>query len=53
MSVITDLQAVETALRQQALDLVAQADSVARAILDLQAIDDQLDAIADVIEVDL
>ena len=52
MSVITDLQAVEAALRQQALGLAAQADSIAQAILNLQVIDDQLDAIADVVEVD-
>ncbi len=52
MSVITDLQAVEAALRQEALDIVAQADAVAQAVVDLQAVDDALDAAADVIEVD-
>lgn len=52
MSVITDLQTIETSLRQQALDLAAKADVIAQIILDLQAVDDTLDAAADVIEID-
>lgn len=52
MSVITDLQAIEAALRQEALIIAGQADAVARSIVDLQAVDDVLDAAADVIEED-
>ncbi len=52
MPVITDLQAVEIALRAQAAAVIAQADAVAQSILDLQAVDDVLDAAADVIEKD-
>ena len=52
VSVVTDLEAVETALRQEALDLTVQADAVAKAVVDLKAIDDVLDAAADVIEAD-
>lgn len=52
MSVITDLQAIETALRAEALAITAQADAVAQAIVDLKAVDDVLDAAADVIEAD-
>lgn len=50
MSVITDLQAVETDLRQKAAELVAQADVVAQTILDLRGLDDILDSAANVIE---
>jgi len=46
----TDLQAIENELRQKVLDLTAQADAVAQVIIDLQALDDQLDAAADIIE---
>jgi hypothetical protein len=52
MSVITDLQAVENSLRQEALNLNAQADAIAQVVLELQAIDNVLDAAADAIEVD-
>lgn len=52
MSVVTDLEAVEAALRQEALDLTVQADAIAQAIIDLRAADDALDAAADVIEAD-
>ena len=52
MSVVTDLQAVETALRQEILNLTAQADAIAQSLLDLQAVDDALDVAADVIIVD-
>lgn len=45
VSVIDDLVAVETALRQQA-------DAIAKTIADLQAADDALDAASDVIEAD-
>jgi hypothetical protein len=51
MTVITDLQTVETSLRQQSAELAAQADVIAQAIIALQVIDDQLDALADIIEV--
>lgn len=52
MSVITDLQAVEAALRAEAAAVTAQADAIAQTIVDLQAVDDTLDAAADVIEAD-
>lgn len=52
VSVVTDLEAVEAALRQEILDLTTQADAVAKAITDLKAVDDALDAAADVIEAD-
>jgi hypothetical protein len=51
MSVITELQAVETALRQEAADVLLQADAVAQAIINLRAADAALDAAADVIEI--
>lgn len=62
VSVITELQAVEAALRQQAdalvaqadadaAALVAQADAVAAQIVALQSVDAVLDEAADVIEV--
>ena len=50
MSVVSDLQAVEADLRLKATELIAQADVVAQTIVALQAIDDQLDAAAVVIE---
>ena len=50
MSIITDLESIEAALRQKALDITAQADAVAQSIVDLKAIDDVIDAAADVIE---
>jgi len=49
VSVVDDLTVVEAALRAEAAAIVAQADAVARAIVDLEAIDDVLDAAADVI----
>ncbi len=52
MSIITDLQAIETELRQHVLDLTAQADAIAQVIVDLQALDDTLDTAADVINAD-
>lgn len=52
MPVLDDLILVEAALRQEALDITAQADAVAQAIVDLRVVDDALDAAADVIEVD-
>ncbi len=52
MSVVDDLIAVEAALRAEATELIAQADAVAQAVVDLQAVDDVFDAAADVIEED-
>lgn len=52
VSVIDDLVAVVAALRAEALAITAQADAVAQSIVDLQSVDDVLDAAADVIEVD-
>ena len=52
MSIITDLEAIEVALRQQILDIKAQADAVAQSIVDLRAIDDVIDVAADAIEKD-
>ena len=52
MSIITDLEAIEAALRRQILDITAQADAVAQSIVGLRAIDDVIDAAADVIETD-
>jgi hypothetical protein len=52
MTVITDLQTIETDLRQYALDLTAQADAIAQVIVDLQVLDDQLDQVSDIIDLD-
>src|SRR3990167_7554302 len=52
MSIITDLQAHETVLREMIAVLLAQADAIAGTIIDLRAADAALDAAADVIESD-
>ena len=52
MPVIDDLIAVEAALRQESQHIAVQADAVAKAIVDLGAVDDALDAAADVIIAD-
>ena len=52
MSIITDLEAIEVALRQQILDITAQANAVAQSIVDLRAIDDVIDAAADAISME-
>ena len=52
MSIITDLEAIEASLRQQIIDITAQADAIAQSIVDLRAIDDVIDAAADAIEMD-
>lgn len=59
MSVVTDLQVVEAQLRAsggaleaEAAVITAQADAVAAQIVALQLLDDQMDAAADIIEVD-
>lgn len=50
MPIITDLQTVEANLRQKAIELIAQADAITQVIIDLQVLDDQLDAAAGAIE---
>jgi len=52
MPVVGDLVAIEAALRLEASATTAQADAVAQAVADLRAVDDVLDAAADVIEAD-
>ena len=52
MSIINDLEAIEAALRQEALNIIAQADAVAQAIARLHALDDVLDTAAAEIEPD-
>ena len=53
MSILTDLEAIEAALRQQILDITAQADAIAKSIVDLRAIDDVIDAAAAAIDTDV
>ena len=52
MSIVTDLEAIEAALRIKALDITAQADAVAKSIVDLRAIDDTINIAADAIATD-
>ena len=52
MSIIDDLATVEQILRDKAVELLAQADAVAAAIVALEEIDDTLDAAADAVKAD-
>ena len=52
MTIINDLEVIEAALRQEALNIIAQADAVAQAIARLHTLDDVLDTAAAEIEPD-
>ena len=52
MTIINDLEVIEAALRQEALNIIAQADAVAQAIARLHTLDDVLDTAATEIEPD-